>query len=37
MKNMHFRIGLGEIGTLLYLIIRYKYKGIYKKWFGVLI
>jgi hypothetical protein len=28
-------IGLGEIGT--FWIIRYRYKGIYKKWFGVLI
>jgi hypothetical protein len=30
-------IGLSEIGTFLYWIIRYKCKGIYKKWFGVLI
>jgi hypothetical protein len=30
-------IGLSEIGTFLYWIIRHKYKGIYKKWFGVLI
>jgi hypothetical protein len=30
-------IGLSEIGTFLYWIIRYKYKGIYKKWLGVLI
>jgi hypothetical protein len=30
-------IGLSEIGTFLYWIIRYKYKGIYKKLFGVLI
>jgi hypothetical protein len=30
-------IGLSENGTFLYWIIRYKYKGIYKKWFGVLI
>jgi hypothetical protein len=30
-------IRLGEIETFLYWIIRYKYKGIYKKWFGVLI
>jgi hypothetical protein len=30
-------IGLSEIGTFLYWIIRYKYKGIYKKWFGVFI
>jgi hypothetical protein len=41
MKNMHFRhkcnIGLSEIGTFLYWIITHKYKGIYKKWFGVLI
>jgi hypothetical protein len=26
-----------NIGTFLYWIIRYEYKGIYKKWFGVLI
>jgi hypothetical protein len=32
-----FDIGLSEIGTFLYWIIRHKYKGIYKKWFGVLI
>jgi hypothetical protein len=41
MKTMHFRhkliIGLSEIGTFLYWIKRHKYKGIYKKWFGVLI
>jgi hypothetical protein len=30
-------IGLSKIGTFLYWIIRYKYKRIYKKWFGVLI
>jgi hypothetical protein len=30
-------IGLSEIGTFIYWIIRYRYKGIYKKWFGVLI
>ena len=31
-------IGLSEIGTFLYWIIRHiKYKRIYKKWFGVLI
>ena len=30
-------IGLSEIGTFLYWIIRHKYKGIRKKWFGVLI
>jgi hypothetical protein len=30
-------IGLNKIGTFLYWIIRYEYKGIYKKWFGVLI
>ena len=32
-------IGLSKIGISLYMywIIRYKYKGIYKKWFGVLI
>jgi hypothetical protein len=30
-------IRLSEIGTFLYWIIRYRYKGIYKKWFGVLI
>jgi hypothetical protein len=29
-------IGLSEIGTFLNWIIRYRYKGIYKKWFGVL-
>jgi hypothetical protein len=28
-------IGFGKIGAFLYWIIRYK--GIYKKWFGVLI
>jgi hypothetical protein len=30
-------IRLSEIGTFLYWNIRYRYKGIYKKWFGVLI
>jgi hypothetical protein len=30
-------IGLSEIETFLYWIIRYRYKGKYKKWFGVLI
>jgi hypothetical protein len=30
-------IGLSKIGTFLYWIITYKYKGIYKKWFRVLI
>ena len=30
-------IGLSEIGTFLYWIIRHKYKGIHKKWFSVLI
>jgi hypothetical protein len=30
-------IRLSEIGTFLYRIIRHKYKGIYKKWFGLLI
>jgi hypothetical protein len=30
-------IGLSKIGTFLYWIIRYKYKGKYTKWFGVLI
>ena len=30
-------IGLREIGTFLYWIKRHKYKGTYKKWFGVLI
>jgi hypothetical protein len=30
-------IGLSEIGTFLYWIIRHTYKRIYKKWFGVLI
>jgi hypothetical protein len=30
-------IELSEIGTFLCWIIRYEYKGIYKKWFGVLI
>jgi hypothetical protein len=30
-------IGLSEIGTFLFWIIRYKYKGIYKKWLGVLV
>jgi hypothetical protein len=30
-------IELSEIGTFLYWIIRHKYKGIYKKWFGVFI
>jgi hypothetical protein len=30
-------IGLSEIGTFLYWIIRYEFKGIYKEWFGVLI
>jgi hypothetical protein len=30
-------IGLSEIGTFSYWIIRHKYKGIYKKWFCVLI
>jgi hypothetical protein len=30
-------IGLSDIGTFLYWIIRHKYKGIYKKWFGALI
>ena len=30
-------IGLSEIGTFLYWIIRHKYEGIYEKWCGVLI
>jgi hypothetical protein len=30
-------IGLSEIGTFLYWIIRHKYKRIYKKWFCFLI
>jgi hypothetical protein len=38
---MHFghknNNGLSKIGTFLYWVIGYKYKGIYKKWFGVLI
>ena len=29
--------GLSEIGTFSYWIIRYKYKGICKKWFGIFI
>ena len=32
-----YNIRLSEIGTFLYWIIRHEYKGIYKKWFGVLI
>ena len=35
--QVQINIGLSEIGTFLYWIIRHKYKGIYKKWFGVLI